>query len=108
MNSSFLKKLLLVLLEMNLTGEVGRFEGEFVLYYKMMMLFPNYRAAETMFEELNESVNFIQNSGKSKPRDSSNKFNEAFVELVTSTIKEFQNKNTKRVNLCKNINIKVF
>ena len=30
---TFLKKLLLVLLEMNLSGEVGNFKGEFILYY---------------------------------------------------------------------------
>ena len=41
---------------MNLAGEVGQFKGELILYYKMMVLFPNYRAAETMFGELNESV----------------------------------------------------
>jgi hypothetical protein len=69
---TFLKKLLLVLLEMNLSGEVGEFKGEYILYYKMMVLFPNYRAAETMHDELNQSVNFVEASGKTKPHDNSN------------------------------------
>ena len=50
---TFLKKLLLVLLEMNLSGEVGEFKGEYILYYKMMVLFPNYRSAEMMHDEMN-------------------------------------------------------
>lgn len=95
---TFLKKLLLVLLEMNLSGEVGEFKGEYILYYKMMVLFPNYRAAEVMHDELNELVNFVQSSGKTKPLDNRNKFNEKFIDLIISIIKEFQNKSTGRIN----------
>ena len=85
---TFLKKLLLVLLEMNLSGEVGEFKGEYILYYKMMVLFPNYRSAEVMHDEMNESVNFVQNSGKTKPLDNRNKFNEKFIELIISIIRK--------------------
>ena len=95
---TFLKKLLLVLLEMNLSGEVGEFEGEYILYYKMMVLFPNYRSAEVMHDEMNESVNFVQSSGKTKPLDNRNKFNEKFIELIISIIKEFQNRSNGKVN----------
>ena len=95
---TFLKKLLLVLLEMNLSAEVGKFRGEFILYYKMIVLFPNYRASETMHDELNQLVNYVQSSGKTKPLDNYTKFNESFKELIISIIKEFRNKNTGRVN----------
>ena len=83
---------------MNLSGEVGEFEGEYILYYKMMVLFPNYRSAEVMHDEMNESVNFVQSSGKAKPLDNRNKFNEKFIELIISIIKEFQNRSNGKVN----------
>ena len=57
---------------MNLSGEAGQFKDEYILYYKMMVLVPDNRSAETVYEELNEVVNFVQNSGKFKLHDNRN------------------------------------
>lgn len=94
----FLEKMLLVLLEMNLYGQKGEFKNDDPLYYKLMLLFPNYRSAEAVYEETNEIFDFIQQSGKKQPHSHRNNYNDAFIECVRSTIEKYIDKNTNRVS----------
>ena len=82
---------------MNVSGEKGEFKAEYVLYYKLMVLFPNYQSAERVYEETGEVLGFIENSGKKRPHDYRNKYNEAFIEFISSIIEKYRDKVTNRV-----------
>ena len=47
-----------------------------------MVLFPNYQSAETVYEETGELLDFIENSGKKRPHDHRNKYNEEFSKTL--------------------------
>ena len=81
----FLKKMLLVLLEMNLSGQKGEFKNKNLIYYKMMLLFPNYQSVETVYESTNEILDFIENSGKKRPNSHRN----SYKYLSTHTLNNF-------------------
>lgn len=90
--------MLLVLLEMNLSGQKGEFKNEDLIYYKLMLLFPNYPSAETVYESMNEILDFIENSGKKRQHSHRNTYNNTFIEYISSTIDKCIDKNTNRVS----------
>lgn len=85
----FLRKIILFLIDIKLSGKTGEHKGEYVLYHQMMVLLSNYNVVEELCDELLKKVGFMNPNGKERPYPHRNSFNKVFISLIKQFICEF-------------------